>query len=402
MLVLTRRIGEKIVIDDVISVTVVAIRGDKARLGINAPPSVRVDRSEVHERRQASRPAVPQPSISSCLEGATPMRTVQQGDRVQVQYVKRLRDGRTASSREPFEVTAGIDHPRLPGLGMALIGLTAGQAATLTLPPEQAYGLPDPARIHRWSRRRFPEEATLRAGKLIRFTDDRGRRHRVRILEANSKMVVVDVNHPWAGQTLDLEVKLLGFLEPRLGPEEATAVPDMQQPRRCRAVAFDVDATSLASLRDALVGWEIVVVNGAIPASLSSHWDPAAADLLVVGTRDNATETLGLCRLLSFCTSYSTEARREGTETLASEQNPPRTAVVGNAPLLVLVPPGQETLVGAALEAGAYGCLMLPIHAKEVTSMLAHARAGNRPGRHTLGLDRPQEDDPWQEDGGEA
>ena len=53
MLVLTRRIGEKLVIDDVISVTVVAIQGDKVRLGISAPPSVRVDRSEVHERRLA-------------------------------------------------------------------------------------------------------------------------------------------------------------------------------------------------------------------------------------------------------------------------------------------------------------------------------------------------------------
>jgi carbon storage regulator len=61
MLVLTRRIGEKIVIDGGITVTVVAIRGDKVRLGVNAPPSVLVDRSEVHERRLAPRPAVPGP-----------------------------------------------------------------------------------------------------------------------------------------------------------------------------------------------------------------------------------------------------------------------------------------------------------------------------------------------------
>ena len=54
MLVLTRRIGEKLVIDGVISVTVVAIQGDKARLGISAPPSIRVDRLEIHERRGAS------------------------------------------------------------------------------------------------------------------------------------------------------------------------------------------------------------------------------------------------------------------------------------------------------------------------------------------------------------
>ena len=63
MLVLTRRIDEQIVIDDEITVTVVAIRGDKVRLGISAPPSVRVDRSEVHERRRALRPAVPRTSV---------------------------------------------------------------------------------------------------------------------------------------------------------------------------------------------------------------------------------------------------------------------------------------------------------------------------------------------------
>jgi FKBP-type peptidyl-prolyl cis-trans isomerase SlpA len=329
------------------------------------------------------------------------MRIVQLGDRVLVHYVKRLRDGRKASSREPLPLTIGIDHPCLPGLGAALVGLTAGQAATLTVPPELAYGLSNPLRIHRWSRRRFPKDATLRAGKLIRFTDEKGRRHRVRILETNSKMVIVDANHPWAGQTLELEVKLLGFLEPLLGPEVTTDVPSSKRPRRYRLVAFDVDATSLASLHEALPEWEIESVNGATPASLSGHWDPSAADLLVVGTRDNAAETLGLCRLLSFCSSYSPEARSEGRETLLPEQGPQRT-VIYNAPLLVLVPAGQKTLVEAALEAGARGCLMLPIHTKEVTSMLARARADNQPGRHTLGLSRPQEEDLWQEDGGEA
>ncbi len=51
MLVLTRRVGEEIVINNDIRVMVVAIQGDKVRIGINAPSSVRVDRKEVHERR---------------------------------------------------------------------------------------------------------------------------------------------------------------------------------------------------------------------------------------------------------------------------------------------------------------------------------------------------------------
>jgi carbon storage regulator len=51
MLVLTRRIGEEIVIDGAIRVIVLDVRGDRIRLGVCAPVSVRVDRQEVHERR---------------------------------------------------------------------------------------------------------------------------------------------------------------------------------------------------------------------------------------------------------------------------------------------------------------------------------------------------------------
>lgn len=48
MLVLSRKKNESIVIDDTIVVTVVEIRGDKVRLGIQAPKEVPVHRSEVH------------------------------------------------------------------------------------------------------------------------------------------------------------------------------------------------------------------------------------------------------------------------------------------------------------------------------------------------------------------
>jgi carbon storage regulator len=51
MLVLTRRIGEEIVIGGGIHVTVVAIEGTKVRLGITAPKDVAVDRKEIHDRR---------------------------------------------------------------------------------------------------------------------------------------------------------------------------------------------------------------------------------------------------------------------------------------------------------------------------------------------------------------
>ena len=54
MLVLTRLIGQEIVINGDIQILVVSVSGDKVRLGITAPESVRVDRQEVHERRSES------------------------------------------------------------------------------------------------------------------------------------------------------------------------------------------------------------------------------------------------------------------------------------------------------------------------------------------------------------
>jgi carbon storage regulator len=53
MLVLSRKKDESIVIDDQIVITVVEIRGDKVRLGIQAPKEVPVHRSEVHAAIQA-------------------------------------------------------------------------------------------------------------------------------------------------------------------------------------------------------------------------------------------------------------------------------------------------------------------------------------------------------------
>jgi len=55
MLVLSRRIGEKICIGNGIVVTVVGARGGSVRLGIDAPPKVSVDRKEVRARKYAER-----------------------------------------------------------------------------------------------------------------------------------------------------------------------------------------------------------------------------------------------------------------------------------------------------------------------------------------------------------
>jgi carbon storage regulator len=52
MLVLSRKVGEEVVIAGNIRVKVVAVRGNQIRLGVIAPPEVSVDRSEVADRRR--------------------------------------------------------------------------------------------------------------------------------------------------------------------------------------------------------------------------------------------------------------------------------------------------------------------------------------------------------------
>jgi carbon storage regulator len=60
MLVLTRKVGQSIVIGDEIEVVVLEVRGEQVRVGIRAPKSVSVHRKEVYEQIQGETPATPE------------------------------------------------------------------------------------------------------------------------------------------------------------------------------------------------------------------------------------------------------------------------------------------------------------------------------------------------------
>ena len=70
MLVLSRKKNESIVVDDSIIITVVEIRGDKVRLGIEAPREVPIHRSEVRDA-MAAQAEVPV-SLNPPVEESTP------------------------------------------------------------------------------------------------------------------------------------------------------------------------------------------------------------------------------------------------------------------------------------------------------------------------------------------
>ena len=142
------------------------------------------------------------------------MRTAQLGDIVHVHYIKRGQKGGVSSSRgrPPLE-TVGLDHCRLPGLGAALVGRAEGERARVIVPAEKAHGLPRPERFHRLSRSRFPLGHPLTPGSWVSVAG-RTRSRLVRIVTVHDDGVVVDANHPWAGQAIALEVRIVAILGP--------------------------------------------------------------------------------------------------------------------------------------------------------------------------------------------
>lgn len=60
-MILTRRVGETLCIGDDITVTVLGVKGNQVRLGVNAPHDCAVDREEVRQRKDAG---IPHPSVA--------------------------------------------------------------------------------------------------------------------------------------------------------------------------------------------------------------------------------------------------------------------------------------------------------------------------------------------------
>jgi peptidylprolyl isomerase len=136
------------------------------------------------------------------------------GDRVRVQYLGLLSGGRRidpSREREVLKFTAGGAEV-ISGVSFGVVGMRVGEQKRLSLTAEQAYGPVDRKLIKSVPRTRFPQGLELCVGRQLMATGvQSGRRRRVSVLEIRPDAVVVDANHPLAGEALEVELQLIAL-----------------------------------------------------------------------------------------------------------------------------------------------------------------------------------------------
>ena len=70
MLILTRRVGETVMIGNEVTVTVLGVKGNQVRIGVNAPKDVTVHREEIYERIKREQDQNPTATISKVVDDA--------------------------------------------------------------------------------------------------------------------------------------------------------------------------------------------------------------------------------------------------------------------------------------------------------------------------------------------
>lgn len=111
---------------------------------------------------------------------------------------------------EPVEITMG--HGDITeGMELALYGLKEGDKQTLTLTPEQGFGLRDEDNISEMPVSDFPPDLPPEPGLAFSFETPQGEEIPGTVLRVKGDKVEVDFNHPLAGQELVFSVEILGI-----------------------------------------------------------------------------------------------------------------------------------------------------------------------------------------------
>lgn len=114
----------------------------------------------------------------------------------------------SSQGQEPLAYIHGIGS-LVPGLEKALEGQPAGATISVSIPPEQGYGLRDEALVQPVPRDKFAGIADLSVGKQLQAQTEVGPRI-VTVVGIDEHSVTIDANHELAGMPLHFEVKVVG------------------------------------------------------------------------------------------------------------------------------------------------------------------------------------------------
>ena len=101
------------------------------------------------------------------------------------------------------------DGSLLPGFEKRLIGLSAGDKQVFRIPPEDAFGQPNPANIQEFKRDSFSPDTELAEGLVLSFADAQKAELPGVVKSFDESYVKVDFNHPLAGHTLIFTVEIV-------------------------------------------------------------------------------------------------------------------------------------------------------------------------------------------------
>jgi FKBP-type peptidyl-prolyl cis-trans isomerase SlyD len=132
---------------------------------------------------------------------------------VSMDYTLHLDDGEvvdtsTADEREPLQFLQGQGQI-ITGLEQALYGMAVGDEKDVVVAPVDAYGEREPDDYETVSPDVFPPDLTLEPGMRIRMRDDTGETFDTYVAEVRPDGVLLDFNHPLAGETLFFHVKIV-------------------------------------------------------------------------------------------------------------------------------------------------------------------------------------------------
>jgi FKBP-type peptidyl-prolyl cis-trans isomerase SlyD len=137
---------------------------------------------------------------------------VKYGRVVLLDYLVRLATGQvveTSSVKGPIEYLHGSGQI-LPALERALEGLSEGQQVALSIAPEDAYGQRKEDNVVSLPKTLFPSDVRLEPGLCLFARASGGQSYPITVKEVKGDLVLVDLNHPLAGERLFFEVNIRG------------------------------------------------------------------------------------------------------------------------------------------------------------------------------------------------